>query len=426
MFVDQVILKVRAGRGGDGAISFLREKYVPRGGPAGGNGGKGGNVIAIALSQKKTLYDVAIQKVYEASNGEPGKGKNQFGKDGADVVLVVPVGTQIIDQKDNQIIADLTEDKQEVIIARGGRGGRGNSSFATSTNQAPRIAEKGELGEAREIRLELKLIADVGISGFPNAGKSTLLSVVSAAKPRIADYPFTTLHPNLGVVNHHDQQFIMVDVPGIIEGASRGAGLGLEFLRHIERTRLILHCVDLSQFYSENNPYDDFLTLRREFEAYSSSLAAKPFFVVATKLDLIKAAQNFNEFKSTLEQQGIPVFGVSSLTKEGMNQLLDAIIEFLKNAPEIFTKEILSQSKNTPLSPIRSRHYRFSTPFLDRLIAEIDWNSDNALSIFNQKLVHFDFLKYFSAIQPGSIVEIENLNFIWTGKRLEAHKTTSK
>lgn len=426
MFVDQVILKVRAGRGGDGAISFLREKYVPRGGPAGGNGGKGGNVIAIALSQKKTLYDVAIQKVYEASNGEPGKGKNQFGKDGADVVLVVPVGTQIIDQKDNQIIADLTEDKQEVIIARGGRGGRGNSSFATSTNQAPRIAEKGELGEAREIRLELKLIADVGISGFPNAGKSTLLSVVSAAKPRIADYPFTTLHPNLGVVNHHDQQFIMVDVPGIIEGASRGAGLGLEFLRHIERTRLILHCVDLSQFYSENNPYDDFLTLRREFEAYSSSLAAKPFFVVATKLDLIKAAQNFNEFKSTLEQQGIPVFGISSLTKEGMNQLLDAIIEFLKNAPEIFTKEILSQSKNTPLSPIRSRHYRFSTPFLDRLIAEIDWNSDNALSIFNQKLVHFDFLKYFSAIQPGSIVEIENLNFIWTGKRLEAHKTTSK
>ena len=426
MFVDRVILKVRAGRGGDGAISFLREKYVPRGGPAGGNGGKGGNVIAIALSQKKTLYDVAIQKVYEASNGEPGKGKNQFGKDGADVVLVVPVGTQIIDQKDNQIIADLTEDKQEVIIARGGRGGRGNSSFATSTNQAPRIAEKGELGEAREIRLELKLIADVGISGFPNAGKSTLLSVVSAAKPRIADYPFTTLHPNLGVVNHHDQQFIMVDVPGIIEGASRGAGLGLEFLRHIERTRLILHCVDLSQFYSENNPYDDFLTLRREFEAYSSSLAAKPFFVVATKLDLIKAAQNFNEFKSTLEQQGIPVFGVSSLTKEGMNQLLDAIIEFLKNAPEIFTKEILSQSKNTPLSPIRSRHYRFSTPFLDRLIAEIDWNSDNALSIFNQKLVHFDFLKYFSAIQPGSIVEIENLNFIWTGKRLEAHKTTSK
>ncbi|HHT08738.1 MAG TPA: GTPase ObgE [Candidatus Atribacteria bacterium] len=426
MFVDQVILRVRAGRGGDGAISFLREKYVPRGGPAGGNGGKGGNVIAIALSQKKTLYDVAIQKVYEASNGEPGKGKNQFGKDGADVVLVVPVGTQIIDQKDNQIIADLTEDKQEVIIARGGRGGRGNSSFATSTNQAPRIAEKGELGEAREIRLELKLIADVGISGFPNAGKSTLLSVVSAAKPRIADYPFTTLHPNLGVVNHHDQQFIMVDVPGIIEGASRGAGLGLEFLRHIERTRLILHCVDLSQFYSENNPYDDFLTLRREFEAYSSSLAAKPFFVVATKLDLIKAAQNFNEFKSTLEQQGIPVFGVSSLTKEGMNQLLDAIIEFLKNAPEIFTKEILSQSKNTPLSPIRSRHYRFSTPFLDRLIAEIDWNSDNALSIFNQKLVHFDFLKYFSAIQPGSIVEIENLNFIWTGKRLEAHKTTSK
>lgn len=426
MFVDQVILRVRAGRGGDGAISFLREKYVPRGGPAGGNGGKGGNVIAIALSQKKTLYDVAIQKVYEASNGEPGKGKNQFGKDGADVVLVVPVGTQIIDQKDNQIIADLTEDKQEVIIARGGRGGRGNSSFATSTNQAPRIAEKGELGEAREIRLDLKLIADVGISGFPNAGKSTLLSVVSAAKPRIADYPFTTLHPNLGVVNHHDQQFIMVDVPGIIEGASRGAGLGLEFLRHIERTRLILHCVDLSQFYSENNPYDDFLTLRREFEAYSSSLAAKPFFVVATKLDLIKAAQNFNEFKSTLEQQGIPVFGVSSLTKEGMNQLLDAIIEFLKNAPEIFTKEILSQSKNTPLSPIRSRHYRFSTPFLDRLIAEIDWNSDNALSIFNQKLVHFDFLKYFSAIQPGSIVEIENLNFIWTGKRLEAHKTTSK
>ena len=426
MFVDQAILRVRAGRGGDGAISFLREKYVPRGGPAGGSGGKGGNVVAIASSQKKTLYDIAVQKVYEASDGQPGKGKNQYGKDGVDTVLVVPIGTQIIDQKDNQIIADLTKERQEVIIARGGRGGRGNSSFATPTNQAPRIAEKGETGEAREIRLELKLIADVGISGLPNAGKSTLLSVVSAAKPRIADYPFTTLHPNLGVVNHHDQQFIMVDVPGIIEGASRGVGLGLEFLRHIERTRLILHCVDLSQFYSKNNPYDDFLTLRHEFEAHSSSLAAKPFFVVATKLDLIQAAQNFGEFKSTLEQQDIPVFGISSLTKEGINQLLDAIIEFLKNAPEIITEEILSHSKNIGSNPAQPRHYRFSTPFLDRLMTEIDWNSDNALSIFNQKLVHSDFLKYFSAIKPGSIVEIGDLNFIWTGKHLETDKTYSQ
>lgn len=420
MFIDQVVLKVRAGRGGDGAISFLREKYIPRGGPAGGNGGKGGDVIVIASSQKKTLYDVALQKVYEASNGQPGKGKNQFGKDGVDAILVVPVGTQIFDQKDNRIIADLTEDKQEVIIARGGRGGRGNSSFATSTNQSPRIAEKGEAGEMREIRLELKLIADVGISGFPNAGKSTLLSVVSAAKPRIADYPFTTLHPNLGVVNHRDQQFVMVDVPGIIEGASHGAGLGLEFLRHIERTRLILHCVDLSQYYSENNPYDDFLTLRREFEAYSSSLAAKPFFVVATKLDLPPAAQAFHEFKTTFEQQGIPVFGISSITKEGIHQLLDAIIEYLKNAPEIYSEDIPSLSKNTVLNPPSPRHYRFSTPFLDRLVTEIDWNAENACAILNQKLTDANFLKYFSAIQPGSIIEIGTWHFIWSGKRLES------
>ena len=426
MFVDRVILKVRAGRGGDGAISFLREKYVPRGGPAGGNGGKGGNVVVIASFQKKTLYDVALKKVYEASDGQSGKGKNQFGKDGADVVLVVPVGTQVFDQKNNQILADLTEDQQVVVIARGGRGGRANSSFATSTNQAPRIAEKGEWGEVREVRLELKLIADVGISGFPNVGKSTLLSVVSAAKPRIADYPFTTLHPNLGVVNHRDQQLVMVDVPGIIEGASQGAGLGLEFLRHIERTRLILHCVDLSPIYSKNDPYKDFLTLRHEFETYSPSLAAKPFFIVATKLDLWQTKQVFYDFKSIFDQQGIPVFGISSLTREGIDQLLDAIIEFLKNAPEIFAEETVFNSKNTVLDLPQPRHYRFATPYLDRLIAEIDWNSENALSIFNRKLIDSDFLKYFSAIKPGSVVEIGDRNFIWSGKKLGNQQFTPK
>ena len=418
MFVDQAVLKVRAGRGGDGAISFLREKYVPRGGPAGGSGGRGGNVIIRASFQKKTLYDISLYKVYEAPNGQPGRGKNQSGKDGGDIVLIVPIGTQIFDQKKNQLLGDLTEDHQEIIVARGGRGGRGNSSFATSVNQAPRIAEKGEPGEFREIRLELKLIADVGISGFPNAGKSTLLSVVSAAKPRIADYPFTTLRPNLGVVNHRDQQFIMVDIPGIIEGASRGAGLGLQFLRHIERTRLILHCVDISSF-SGNNPFKDFLTLRHEFEQYSPTLSAKPFFVVATKLDLPHAAQVFPDFKNEMTQQGIPIFGISSITKEGIDQLLDAIIEFLKFAPEIQQEESYSRAETEKEGWFCPRHFRFSTPYLDHLITEIDWHSEQALSTFNKKLIDSNFLKYFSALKPGSVVEISDRSFVWNGKKLK-------
>ncbi|MCX6090999.1 MAG: GTPase ObgE [Candidatus Atribacteria bacterium] len=246
MFVDRVTLKIRAGRGGDGAISFLREKYVPRGGPAGGTGGDGGSVILRASEHKKTLYDVSLKRSYEAPSGQPGRKKNQSGQKGGDLILDLPVGTQVFDHLRNVLMTDLVVDGQEVVIVRGGRGGRGNASFATSENQAPRVAEKGEEGEAGEIRLELKLIADAGISGLPNAGKSTLLSVVSAARPQIADYPFTTLRPYLGVVDHRSFRFIMVDIPGIIEGASEGAGLGFEFLRHVERTRLILHCVDCS------------------------------------------------------------------------------------------------------------------------------------------------------------------------------------
>jgi len=425
LFVDQVILKIRAGRGGDGAISFLREKYLPRGGPAGGTGGNGGNVVIHASSQKKTLYDVSLRQSYEAFSGQPGRGKDQSGKAGDDVVLIVPVGTQIFDHKSKELLADLTDDNQEVILVHGGRGGRGNGSFATSVNQAPRIAEKGEPGESREIRLELKLIADVGISGFPNAGKSTLLSVVSAAKPLIASYPFTTLQPNLGVVNHRGQQFIMVDVPGIIEGASQGAGLGLEFLRHIERTRLILHCVDLSP-YSGGDPFADFLTLRREFERYSPTLAAKPFFVIATKLDLPDAAQLFPEFKNKMDQQGIPVFGISALTGNGIDRLLDGVIDYLKNAPQISQEEPVLSARLSGVNPDQPRHFRFSTPFLDRLIAEIDWNSDRAFWEFNQKLVDSGFIKYFSALRPRSIVEIGHLSFTWTGKKLDTHRLSQE
>ncbi len=418
MFVDQVVITVRAGRGGDGAISFLREKYVPRGGPAGGTGGNGGSVIFRASHQKKTLYDVYLRRVYNAPSGQPGRGKNQSGKNGDNIVLVVPVGTQIFDQKSGKLLADLIEDGQEISIARGGRGGRGNSSFATAENQAPRIAEKGEPGETREIRLELKLIADVGVSGLPNAGKSTLLSVVSAAKPHIADYPFTTLQPNLGVVAHRDQQFVMVDVPGIIEGASQGAGLGLDFLRHIERTRLILHCVDLSP-YTGNNPLSDFALLRHEFEQYSPALAAKPFFVIATKLDIPEAENTFPEFKHRLEKEGMTVYGISAVTRKGIDGLLDAVVEFLHNAPDISQEEpFVSPSESSSGSDVHPRRFRFSTPYLDRLMSEIDWNAVDALATVNQKLFDSGFIKYFSSLRPNSLVEIDQWTFLWTGKKL--------
>lgn len=413
VFVDQALIEVRGGRGGDGAIHFRREKYVPKGGPDGGDGGDGGNVFLRATARKKTLYDVTLQPLYQAPHGEPGRGKRQHGAKGKDIVIEVPVGTQVFDAETGELLADLVVDGMEVLVARGGRGGKGNASFATATNQAPRFALKGEEGERRKIRLELKLIADVGLAGLPNAGKSTLLSVVSDAKPRIAPYPFATVHPVLGVVQHKDTQFVMVDIPGIIEGASQGAGLGLEFLRHVERVKIILCLVDMAFPYS-GDPWKDFQILRQEFAHYSRAILAKPFIVVGTKLDLPEARENWEFFAQRLSQEGIEGIGISAVTHFGIPELLDAVVERLRAFEEKESFVSPPQESEKKAGPPSPRVYRFTSQFLERLLKEYPPEKNG--EAFNRKLEELGFLQYLKVVSPQSIVEIGPYRFIWTGK----------
>ncbi len=415
MFVDRAVIEVKGGKGGDGAVHFRREKYVSRGGPDGGDGGDGGSVFVRASSCKRTLYDVALQPLYQASSGEPGQGKNKKGAKGEDTVIEVPVGTQIFDAESGEFLADLIVDGMEVLVARGGRGGRGNASFVTPTNRAPRVALRGEEGERRKVRLELKLIADVGLAGLPNAGKSTLLSVLSEAKPRIAPYPFSTLHPTLGVVKHRDESFVMVDLPGIIEGASRGAGLGLEFLRHIERVRVLLCLVDMAFPYSGDS-WKDFLILRREFAHYHPSLLEKPFIVVGTKLDLPEGRGNWEKFKKKLSEENIEGVGISAVSYLGIGELLDKTLLKLRAPREEMVTPLLQRESEKKLSTLSPRVYRFASLFLERLLEEIPLEKGE--KIFCQRLQESGFLKYLRFLPPQSIVEIGSYQFTWTGKEL--------
>ncbi|SHK28146.1 GTPase ObgE [Thermocrinis minervae] len=325
MFVDLVKIYVKAGDGGDGAIAFLREKYRPFGGPAGGDGGKGGDVVLVATSRKHTLYDFEIKRHYIAQRGEHGKGKNQHGKDGEDLILYVPVGTVVKDAQTNEVICELLYEGQRCIVARGGRGGRGNARFATPTNQAPRYAEKGQKGEERWIILELKLIADVGIIGLPNAGKSTLLSKLTRARPKIADYPFTTLSPNLGVMEiDEERRLVLADIPGLIEGAHEGKGLGLEFLRHIERTKVLLHLIDVSDSRTMD-PIEAFRVVNQEMESYSQELMKKPQLVVGNKIDSLSDRSLLDHLKKTFEDMGYTFLAISAVTGEGLDKLKEEL-----------------------------------------------------------------------------------------------------
>ncbi|MDW8067049.1 MAG: GTPase ObgE [Aquificaceae bacterium] len=330
MFVDRVKIHVKAGDGGDGAIAFLREKYRPFGGPAGGDGGKGGDVVLVATGRKHTLYDFKFQAHFKAKRGEHGKGKNQHGKDGEDLIIEVPVGTVVMDAETGKILCDLVEEGQRCIVAKGGKGGRGNARFATPTNQAPRYAEKGEKGEERWLILELKLIADVGIVGLPNAGKSTLISKLTKARPKIADYPFTTLSPVLGVMAIDEEtQVVLADIPGLIEGASQGKGLGHEFLRHVERTKLLLHLVDVSDARLED-PIKAFEMVNKEMEQYSPELLKKPQIVVGTKIDNLLDRSYLEALKEEFEKRGYPFTAISALTGEGLDGLKYLIVNKLK------------------------------------------------------------------------------------------------
>jgi len=327
-FVDQVRIRVMAGDGGNGCVSFRRERYVPRGGPDGGDGGNGGDVILQADGQLSTLLDLSYPQQLRARKGTHGKGKDQTGRNGKDLIIRVPVGTLVRNDESGELLQDLLFNGQQFVVAVGGRGGKGNARFATSTQRAPRHAEKGEKGEEHWLRLDLKLLADVGLIGFPNAGKSTLLSKISSARPKIGDYPFTTLVPNLGVVTEEDRSFVVADIPGLIEGASMGAGLGLTFLRHVERTRLLVHLLDISGEPSRN-PVKDFDTLNSELNAYHPSLKEKVQIVVLNKIDLPSVRKKAAEVKKRFEGMGHRFYAISGKTGEGVKGLIEAISQML-------------------------------------------------------------------------------------------------
>jgi GTP-binding protein len=327
-FIDQAIVYVKAGNGGNGVISFRREKFVPKGGPDGGNGGHGGSVRVCAERQLSTLLDFKYKRHYRAGNGQHGRGKTQTGKNGEDVLLKVPCGTLVKDGQSGEIIADLVRHQEEIVVARGGKGGKGNAEFATATNQAPRIAEPGVPGEERVLLLELKLLADVGMVGFPNVGKSTLISTVSAARPKIADYPFTTLAPNLGIVRYAEgKSFTLADMPGLIKGAHEGKGLGIQFLRHIERTKVLLFLIESVS----EDPKRDFDILHHELASYSAVLARKPTLVALTKVDLLEEGARRNSAKLSFGKN-VPVIRISSVTRKGIDELLQKLWTALQSA----------------------------------------------------------------------------------------------
>ncbi|MBU7593726.1 GTPase ObgE [Metabacillus halosaccharovorans] len=333
MFVDQVKVYVKGGDGGNGMVAFRREKYVPKGGPAGGDGGNGADVVFEVEEGLRTLMDFRYKRHFKAPRGEHGMSKNQHGKNSQPMIVKVPPGTVVTDEETGQVIADLTEHGQQAVIAKGGRGGRGNSRFATPANPAPELSENGEPGIERNVILELKVLADVGLVGFPSVGKSTLLSVVSSAKPKIAEYHFTTLVPNLGMVETEDgRSFVMADLPGLIEGAHQGVGLGHQFLRHIERTRVIVHVIDMSGLEGRD-PYEDYLTINAELKEYNLRLTERPQIIVANKMDMPDSEENLAGFKKKLDED-LQIFPISAITRDGVRELLYAVADAIEQTPE--------------------------------------------------------------------------------------------
>lgn len=373
MFIDQASIYVKAGNGGNGIVAFRREKYVPMGGPSGGDGGSGGNVIFEVDEGLNTLMDFRYNRHFKAKPGVNGLSKSQHGKNADPLIVPVPPGTTVIDEDTGEVIADLTIHKQQMTIATGGRGGRGNVRFATPRNPAPNIAENGEPGEEKNIKVELKLLADVGLVGFPSVGKSTLLSVVSAAKPKIADYHFTTLAPNLGVVDTSDQRsFVMADLPGLIEGAHEGVGLGHQFLRHVERTRVILHVIDMASIEGRD-PYDDYVKINEELEAYDPKLMDRPQIIAANKMDMPGAEENLESFKLRLGDQA-KVYPISTLTKDGLRDILFAISDLLDTIPKYVEEKEAVQEK------VVYRHKKAEKPF------EITRDSDGAYVVLGEQV----------------------------------------
>ncbi len=396
MFVDLVKINIQSGKGGDGMSAFRREKYVPKGGPAGGDGGRGGHVIFEGDEGLSTLLEFRYNKIRKADDGKPGQNKKMHGANGKDLVLKVPVGTTVFNKKTNKVIADITEHKQQAIVLHGGRGGRGNVKFTTSRNTAPDIAEKGEPSAEMDIRIELKLLADVGLVGMPSVGKSTLISAISASKPKIADYHFTTITPNLGVVGTSDQRsFVAADLPGLIEGAAQGQGLGIQFLRHIERTRIILHVIDMSG-YEGRDPFEDFQAINRELIAYRHDLESRPQIIVANKMDMPESKENLKSFKDRYDG-GAEIIPISAYTRENLDLLLLKTADLLETIPlhslyatedfeELVTYHFEGHESPYTIKKGDDGTYEIGGEGLRRLFEMTDFSKDQSIKRFARQL----------------------------------------
>lgn len=419
MFIDETKLTLIAGDGGDGCLAFRREKFVAMGGPFGGNGGKGGDIIFKVDEGLRTLIDLRYKKLIKADKGENGRGKNQHGAKAKDIVIKVPIGTIVKDLESDMIIADLNENNMEVVIAYGGRGGRGNTAFKTMNNPAPNYAENGEPGEVKQLLVELKLMADVGLVGLPSVGKSSIISMVSKAKPKIAAYHFTTLVPNLGVCkSRNGDSFVLADLPGLIEGASKGDGLGDKFLRHIERTRIIAHVVDISQFEGRD-AFDDYKTIENELKEYNPSLLERPKIIIANKMDLDSADENLKKFKTKTEEK---VFPVSAATGEGLQDVVDYLADLLKEIPikELYKKDeqlshVLYKFKEEKPFTIEKLNdiYIISGEKVSKLFKMTKFNTPEAVDRFSKSIrrmgIDDELIKM--GIEEGDIVQIEDYRF---------------
>jgi GTP-binding protein len=418
-FFDEVKIHVEAGAGGDGCVSFRREKYVPLGGPNGGNGGPGGNVYLEADRHLNTLINFKGRRHFKAGRGGHGQGKNKQGHKGEDISLPVPPGTMIRDAETEELLADLKTAGDKVLVARGGRGGLGNAAFASPTNQAPRIAERGENGDSRWLILELKLLADVGIVGCPNAGKSTLLAAVSAARPKIADYPFTTLVPNLGMVSLDDRDFVMVDIPGLIEGAHQGAGLGHEFLRHIERTRMLVHLLD----GASEDPLQDLDSVNEELALFNPRLDDKPQLVVLNKMDLPQAQELWPLIEEEMARRGVPACSISAATGSGVRQMLYQVLQLLEGLPEepevtpqetaVFRPQ--EEADGFTIS-VEDGVFRIEGRQLERLVARTDWRYDESVRRLHRALEGLGVTKALeeAGVQEGDSVYVGETELEWS------------
>ena len=421
MFVDEVIVEVTAGSGGDGCMAFRREKYIAMGGPFGGNGGKGGDIIFKADEGLRTLIDLRYQKHIKGNSGMNGEGKNKNGKNASDTIVKVPVGTTVKDNDTGVVIGDLIKNGEEIVVSYGGRGGRGNVTLATRSNPCPSYCERGEPGESRKVKVELRMLADVGLVGLPSVGKSTILSMITNANPKIASYHFTTLAPNLGVVSMKDYSFTVADLPGLIEGASEGLGLGHKFLKHIERTKIIAHVIDMAGSEGRD-PYDDYVKIRKELEKFSKKLIQKPEVIIANKMDLEESKKNLEEFKKKVN---LPIYEISAIHNKGLDIVIEKLKELVKNTkdeilfePEVQESHVLYQfKKEKPFTIIKdSDVYVIKGEQVEKLFKMTNFNTEEALLRFSRKLrkMGIDDELEKMGIHEGDIVRILDYEFEYT------------